>query len=84
MDGSTPAEIGSPPAASCEIQDLLCDGELTWSPDGSRIAVRWYGDGSVVVSAIDADGSGQVVRMDELTFRSWGGGGYFWTSWGGR
>jgi Tol biopolymer transport system component len=84
MDGSAPAEIGSPPAASCVLQDLLCDRELTWSPDGSRIAVRTYGDGSVVLSAIDADGSGHVVRIDELTYRSWGGGGYSWTSRGGR
>jgi WD40 repeat protein len=84
MDGSAPAEIGRPPAASCALQDRLCDQELTWSPDGSRIGVRTYGDGSVVVSAIDADGSGQAVRLDELTYRSWGGGGYSWTSWGGR
>jgi hypothetical protein len=50
----------------------------------SRIALRTYGDGSVVVSAIDADGSGDAERIDELTYRSWGGGGYSWTSWGGR
>jgi WD40 repeat protein len=84
MDGSPPAQIGSPPTASCEVRDLLCESDLTWSPDGSRIAVRTYGDGSIVVSAIDADGSGHPVRIDELTYRSWGGGGYSWTSWGGR
>jgi Tol biopolymer transport system component len=84
MDGSAPAEIGIPPTASCVNKDLLCDLELTWSPDGSRIAIRTYGDGSMVVSVIDADGSGDAVRIDELTYRSWDGGGYSWTSWGGR
>jgi Tol biopolymer transport system component len=84
IDGSGPAEIGSPPAASCGLQDLFCDREFTWSPDGSRIAVRTYGDASVVVSAIDADGSGHAMRIDVLTYRSWGGGGYSWTSRGGR
>jgi len=84
IDGSPPAQIGSAPAASCESVDLLCDQEVTWSPDGARIGVRTYGDGLIVVSAIDADGSGHAVRIDELTYRSWGGGSYSWTSWGGR
>jgi len=84
MDGSPPIEIGSPPAAPCVNPDFLCAGELAWSPDGARIALRTYGDGSVVASAIDADGSGGAERIDELVYRSWGGGGYSWTSWGGR
>ena len=73
MDGSAPTEIG--PLASCG--DLLCNEDLTWSPDGSRIALRIAGgDGSVDVSAIDADGQGEAERIDELTFGSWVGGWY--------
>jgi Tol biopolymer transport system component len=76
MDGSAPAEIVSLVAS--------CAGGcgLTWSPDGSRIAFRTAigvpipGDGLAVTSAIDADGQGDPVRIDELTYRSWDGGGY--------
>jgi Tol biopolymer transport system component len=72
MDGSAPTEIG-PLSASCG-EVLFCDEDLTWSPDGSRIALRIArGDGSVDVSAINADGRGEAERIDELTFRSWGG-----------
>jgi Tol biopolymer transport system component len=74
MDGSAPTEIGSPPAASCA--DLLCNYDLTWSPDGSQIAFRTAGGGSVDVSAIRADGLGDAMRIDELTYRSWDGGWY--------
>jgi Tol biopolymer transport system component len=74
MDGSAPTEIGSPPAASCAA--LLCDDDLTWSPDGSQIAFRTAGDGSVDVSAISADGLGDAGRIDDLTYRSWDGGSY--------
>jgi Tol biopolymer transport system component len=74
MDGSAPTEIGSPPAVSCG--DLLCEEDLTWSPDGSRIAFRSAGGGSVVVAAIDADGLGDAGRIDDLTYRSWDGGWY--------
>jgi Tol biopolymer transport system component len=74
MDGSDPAEIG-PLAASCSA--LFCLDDLTWSPDGSRIALRSVGgDGMANVSAIDADGSGSEVPLDELTYESWRGGSY--------
>ena len=87
MDGSAPAEIGSPslgsPLAQQCLNDRLCIRELTWSPDGSRIAVRTSGhsfengEGKInFASAIDADGSGDAERIDELTYRSWDGGGY--------
>jgi dipeptidyl aminopeptidase/acylaminoacyl peptidase len=74
MDGSAPTEIGSPPAASCAA--LICDDDLTWSPDGSQLAFRTAGDGSVDVSAISADGLGDPGRIDDLTYRSWDGGWY--------
>jgi Tol biopolymer transport system component len=73
MDGSAPTEIG-PLSASCGA--LLCQEDLIWSPDGSRIALRSSGQGSVDVSAIDADGQRDAERLDELTYRSWDGGSY--------
>jgi len=73
MDGSAPTEIG-PLSASCGA--LRCQENLIWSPDGSRIALRSAGQGSVDVSAIDADGQGDAERIDELTYRSWDGGSY--------
>ena len=73
VDGSAPTEIGTPLPASCA---LICQEDLIWSPDGSRVAFRTDGGRSVVVSAIDADGSGDAERIDELTYRSWNGGSY--------
>jgi hypothetical protein len=89
MDGSAPVEIGSHTVAPCAI-DLRCPGgDLTWSPDGSRIAFLILsnvflengarlskGMGYVLVSTIHADGSGDEVLIDELTYRSWDGGSY--------
>jgi Tol biopolymer transport system component len=83
MDDPASAEIGSLAVSRCEfvIQIVQCsqhrpDSGLAWSPDGSRIAVRIVGDGSVLVSAIDADGRGDFVRIDDPTYRSWDGGWY--------
>jgi len=75
MDGSAPAEIGGFPAVRCGDR-LLCEDDLTWSPDGSRIAFRSVGGGSADVAAIDADGLRDAGRIDELTYRSWDGGWY--------
>jgi len=80
MDGSAPAKVGpfparcSPDVVGSQVQ--FCGHDLTWSPDGSRIGLRTSKHGSVVVSAIDADGSGDPERIDELTYRSWDGGAY--------
>lgn len=80
MDDSAPAKV-SPFPARCNPhvvreQVQFCGHDLTWSPDGSRIGLRTSKQGSVVVSAIDADGSGDAERVDELTYRSWDGGWY--------
>ena len=78
MDGFASTEIGTPLPTSCF---LLCQDDLVWSSDGSQVAFRtiaFRGDGdvSVDVSAIDAGGSGEATRIDELTYRSWNGGSY--------
>jgi Tol biopolymer transport system component len=73
VDGSAPSEIG-PLSASCGA--LLCQEDLIWSPDGSQIAFRSAGQGSVDVSAIDADGQSDAERIDEMAYRSWDGGSY--------
>lgn len=70
MDGAAPAEIGSLPFAGC-VYNYKCD--LAWSPDGSQIAF-WKLQGDV--TAIDADGHGDVEPIDELTYKSWDGGWY--------
>lgn len=75
LDGPALTEIGSPPAVRCGDR-LFCEDDLTWSPDGSRIAFRSAGRGSADVAAIDADGLGDAGRIDDLTYRSWDGGWY--------
>jgi len=52
---------------------------LVWSPDGSQIALGagiafLTGDAPNLV--IDADGSGDTVPLDDLTYESWRGGSY--------
>jgi len=81
MDGSAPAKVGPHPARCRGSLEQQCHEDVTWSPDGSRIGHLSYiyediDDRSVVVSAIDADGSGDAERIDELTYRSWHGGSY--------
>ena len=77
MDGSAAAKVAPFPARCRGTLSQTCREEVTWSPDGSRIGLRTYiYDGSVLVSAIDADGSGDAERIDELTYRSWDGGSY--------
>ncbi len=52
---------------------------LVWSPDGSQIAL---GAGIAFLTedapnlVIDADGSGDAVPLDDLTYESWRGGSY--------
>lgn len=70
MDGAAPAQIGRVPFAGCTF-NYECG--LTWSPDGTRIG---FGKVEGKDSAFDADAPGAVERIDELTYRSWAGGGY--------
>jgi Tol biopolymer transport system component len=80
MDGSPPVEVASfpdicdPDVVGSEVQ--FCRHDLTWSPDGSRIGLWTLKQESVVVSAIDAGGSGDTEPIDELTHSSWDGGSY--------
>ena len=81
MDGSAPIEIGPPLPASSAGDVLFSLGDLTWSSDGSQVAFRHTaflttGGVSVDLSALDADGSAEATRIDELTYRSWDGGSY--------
>jgi Tol biopolymer transport system component len=79
MDGSAPSEIGTPLPAS-RADALLSQSDLIWSPDASQVAFRDIGFRSggdvVTVSALDAHGSAEATRIDELTYRSWDGGSY--------
>jgi Tol biopolymer transport system component len=57
------------------IGDCFGDGCFpVWSPDGSQIAFDTGGDGTF---AVDADGTGAVRAIDQLTYRSWNGGSYW-------
>ena len=50
-------------------------GSPVWSPDGSQIG---YSVEPNRAFAIDADGSGDAVPIDDLTYASWNGGSFCW------
>lgn len=50
-------------------------GSPVWSPDGSKIG---YSVGPNHAFSIDADGSGDAVPIDDLTYASWSGGSFCW------
>jgi Tol biopolymer transport system component len=69
-DGSTRSLVASLPNNA---------GNPVWSPDGSQIALGHQNaflteDADNLV--IDADGSGDAVPIDDLTYESWRGGSY--------
>ena len=58
-----------------------------WSPDGSQIGVELeYEGGTANVHlehlAVNADGTGEPLKIDELIYRSWDGGSYFCSCYG--
>jgi Tol biopolymer transport system component len=63
------------------IVEILPNGPSNpvWSPDGSRIALghqnAYLSDGAPNL-VLEADGSGEAVRLDDLTYESWRGGFY--------
>ncbi|MDP8957295.1 MAG: hypothetical protein M3N24_10135 [Actinomycetota bacterium] len=69
-DGSTRSLVASPRNNGVARNPI-------WSPDGSKIAL---GDENVLLVegapnlVIDADGSGDAVPLDDLTYESWRGG----------
>lgn len=69
-DGSTRSLVASLPNAP---------SNPVWSPDGSQIAL---GHGNAFLSegapnlVIDADGPGDAVPLDDLSYESWRGGSY--------
>lgn len=69
-DGSATISFETGAAHACALGECV----LAWSPDGSMIAFQ--ADGGFVSSAFAADGGGETVPIDELTFLSWSGGSY--------
>jgi Tol biopolymer transport system component len=77
VDGSGPSLVGS----QCCVSD---GGGPVWSPDGSQIAFETEppGDAPHHYLVVNADGTGGQTDIDELTYRSWGGGWYFCRCYG--
>ncbi len=74
MDGSAPSLVASQCCVSGGVGAV-------WSPDGSQIALETEtgaGTPSVQVDhlVVNADGTGDPSKIDELTYRSWDGGSY--------
>jgi len=69
LDGST-----QPLVTRQRVGDCFLDGCFpVWSPDGSQMAF----DAKPGFFVVDADGTGGVRAIDELTYRSWNGGSYW-------
>ena len=73
-DGSAPSLVASQCCVSGGVGAV-------WSPDGSQIAFETEtGAGTPSVRldhlVVNADGSGDPTKIDELLYRSWAGGGY--------
>jgi Tol biopolymer transport system component len=80
VDGSEPELV----ASQCCLTD---GGGPVWSPDGVQIAFEAEtGGGTDALSlehlVVNADGTGGLRQIDELTYRSWLGGWYFCRCYG--
>ena len=77
-------------AASSLVASQCCvtgGAGVAWSPDGSQIGVELeYEGGTANVHlehlAVNADGTGEPLKIDELIYRSWDGGSYFCSCYG--
>lgn len=74
-DATTHLQTISPIGGSSSIAAASADiGTPVWSPDGGRIGFRaWAADGSGWY-AVDPDGAGRWLEINELTYLSWRGG----------
>jgi Tol biopolymer transport system component len=77
VDGSAPSLVAS---RCC----LANGGGPVWSPDGSQIAFVTDEGGLLQHRhlVVNADGTGDLRGIDELTYLSWGGGWYFCACYG--
>ena len=60
---------------------------VVWSPDGSQISFETENgagtpDFHLDHLVVNADGTGGPTKIDELLYRSWGGGSYFCSCYG--
>jgi Tol biopolymer transport system component len=70
LDGSAPSLVASHTNDEC----CIGGGSPVWSPDGSHIAFETDKEAHI---AVNADGTGQALEINRLTYLSWRGGWYF-------
>ena len=75
LDGSAPSLVTSRMNDECCIDG----GSPVWSPDGLHIAFETEKEAPDHPThlVVNADGTGEVGEIDELTYLSWHGGWYF-------
>ncbi|MGI8706726.1 MAG: hypothetical protein ACR2LG_00755 [Actinomycetota bacterium] len=75
LDGSAPSLAASHTNDECCIDG----GSPVWSPDGSQIAFATDKEAPHEPThiAVNADGTGEALEIDSLTYLSWRGGWYF-------
>ncbi len=78
-DGTTPVLVFDP--TSSPGKGTL-SGAPVWSPDGTQIAFRYDSKDERVWLVANADGTGDVHKLDELQPLSWRGGWYFCECYG--
>lgn len=72
--GGSPVLVGKAEFGSCAAGGC---GLPVWSPDGSMIAMHGgYESVDPIFLAVDADGTGNVVPIDGMTYQSWDDGAY--------